>query len=75
MSDADFYAERKAFEKTGNSYTGSRDFYENGQVKNADGDVVATDVQISIDDPVGQYIHAIRGAVDPIPGAVLDFFN
>ncbi|MGH9968236.1 MAG: RHS repeat-associated core domain-containing protein, partial [Pyrinomonadaceae bacterium] len=75
VSDKEFYAERKAFEKTGNTYTGSRDFYESGQVKNADGGVVATYVQISIDDPVGQFVFAMRRAVDPIPKATAQFFG
>jgi RHS repeat-associated protein len=75
VSDEQFWAERKAFEKTGNTYTGSRDFYENGQVKNADGGVVASYVQISIDDRAGQYIFAIRGAVNPIPMATAQFFG
>jgi hypothetical protein len=75
VSDEQFWAERKAFEKTGNTYTGSRDFFETGQVKNADGEVVATYAQISIDDRAGQYIFAIRGAVDPIPMATAQFFG
>jgi hypothetical protein len=42
VSDEQFSAERKALEKTGNKYTGSRDFCESGQIQNADGGVVAT---------------------------------
>jgi RHS repeat-associated protein len=74
VSDEQFWAERRAFEKTGNTYTGSRDFFESGQIKNADGGVVATYVQISIDDQLRQQIFAIRGAVDPIPMATVQFF-
>ncbi len=75
VSDKEFYAERKAFEKTGNIYTGSRDFFESGQVQNADGGVVATYVQIGIDSEEGKAIFAIRGAIDPIPMATLQFFG
>lgn len=75
VSDNDFWAERKAFEKTGNVYTGNRDFFESGQIKNADGDVVASYVQTSIDDLDKQYIFAIRRNVAPIPQATLEFFK
>jgi hypothetical protein len=75
VSDEQFWAERKAFEKTGNTYNGNRNFFETGQVKNADGDVVATYAQISIDDRAQQYLFAIRGAVDPIPMATAQFFG
>jgi len=44
-------------------------------VQNADGGVVATYVQISIDDPVGQFVYEMRKAVDPIPMATLQFFG
>lgn len=43
-------------------------------MQNADGGVVATYAQISIDDRVGQSIFAIRGA-DPIPMATAQFFG
>lgn len=69
-----FYDERRAFEKTGNVYTGNRDFYESGEIKNAEGGVVASYVQISIDDLDKQYIFAIRRNVDPIPKATAAFF-
>jgi RHS repeat-associated protein len=75
VSDQEFYDERRALEKTGNKYTGNRDFYESGEIQNADGGVVATYVQISIDDLDKQYIFAIRGAVDPIPMATAQFFG
>jgi len=75
VSDEKFWAERKAFEKDGNVYTGNRDFYKSGQIKNAEGGVVATYVQISIDDLAQRYIFAIRGAVDPIPKATAQFFG
>jgi len=75
VSDEEFWAERRELKKTGNTYTGSGDFFETGQIKNADGDVVATYAQISIDDRVGQTIFAIRGAVDPIPKATAQFFG
>lgn len=75
VSDEEFWAERKELKKTGNTYTGSGDFFETGQIKNADGEVVATYAQISIDDRAQQYIFAIRGAVDPIPMATAQFFG
>ena len=75
VSDEQFWAERRALEKTGNVYTGSRDFFETGQIQNADGGVVATYANISIDSQAGQAIFAIRGAVDPIPMATAQFFG
>jgi len=75
VSDEEFWKERKALEKTGNVYTGSRDFFETGQILNADGGVVATYANISIDSQAGQAIFAIRGAVDPIPMATAQFFG
>lgn len=56
-------------------YTGSRDFFESGEIRNADGGIVATYIQTSIDDPAREAIFAIRNAVDPIPQATLDFFK
>jgi hypothetical protein len=44
VSDEQFQAERKALKETGNIYTGSGNFYESGQIKNAEGGVVATSV-------------------------------
>jgi RHS repeat-associated protein len=75
VSDNDFYAERKAFEKTGNVYTGNRDFFESGEIKNAEGGIVATYVQISIDDPVREFIFEMRRQTAPIPEATLKFFK
>lgn len=75
VSDEQFYADRRAGKEAGNKYTGSEDFFEYGQIKNSQGVVTNTYVQISIDDPLRQFIYAMRKAVDPIPGAVLDFFE
>jgi len=75
VSDQEFQAEREKFKATGNIYTGSGNFYESGQIKNAEGGVVATYVQIGIDSEEGKAIFAIRGAVDPIPMATLQFFG
>ena len=75
VSDEEFWAERRELKKTGNTYTGSGDFFETGQIKNAEGEVVATYAQISIDDRVGQQMFAIRSAVNPIPVATAQFFG
>lgn len=75
VSDEDFWAERRKLVETGNVYTGSRDFFESGEIRNADGGIVATYIQTSIDDPAREAIFAIRNAVDPIPQATLDFFK
>jgi RHS repeat-associated protein len=75
VSDEDFWAERRKFKETGNAYTGSGNFFESGEIRNAEGGVVATYAHISIDDPVREAIFAIRNAVDPIPKATLDFFK
>lgn len=69
-----FQAERKALKKDGNIYTGSGNFYESGQIQNAEGGVVATYVQFSIDDLQHRQLAAIAAAVDPIPMATLEFF-
>ena len=74
-SDDDFWAERKELKKTGNKYTGSGDFFEAGRILNEYGEVVATYVQISIDDYAQQNIYAIRAAVSPIPMATAQFFG
>jgi hypothetical protein len=75
VSDEQFQGERKALKKDGNVYTGSGHFYEYGQIKNADGGVVATYVQFSIDDLQHRQLAAIAAAVDPIPMATLEFFG
>ena len=75
VSDQQFQEERKALQETGNIYTGSGNFYEYGQIKNAEGGVVATYVQISIDDLQHRQLAAIAAAVDPIPKATAQFFG
>jgi len=75
VSDQQFQDERKAFKKDGNVYTGSGNFYEYGRIKNADGEVVATYVQFSIDDYQHRQLAAIAMAVDPIPMATVAFFG
>ena len=75
MSDQQFQEERKALKKDGNIYTGTGNFYESGQITNADGGVVATYVQFSIDDQQHRQLAAIASAVDPIPMATLQFFG
>ena len=64
VSDEQFWAERKALQKDGNTYTGDRDFYESGQIKNADGDIVATYQQISIDERAGELAWEMRKALN-----------
>ena len=44
------FGRRERRKKTGNTYTVSGNFFETGQIKNANGEVVATYAQISIDD-------------------------
>ena len=75
VSDQEFQAEREKFKATGNIYTGSGNFYESGQIKNAEGGVVATYVQFSIDDLQHRQLAAIAAAVNPIPMATLQFFG
>lgn len=75
VSDEAFAAERNKLKKDGNVYTGSGNFYESGQIKNADGGVVATYVQFSIDDLQHRQLAAIASAVDPIPMATVQFFG
>jgi hypothetical protein len=75
VDDEDFYKDRKNLEGGGLTFTGDRDFFEHGQIRDGDGNVVASYVQISIDDPVRQNIFAIRSAVSPIPKATLAFFG
>jgi len=72
-SDEEFYRIRR--ETRGSyQYTGSGDFYESGAIIK-DGEVIATYVQISIDDYDKQVIFAVRRAVSPIPKATLAFFG
>ena len=73
VSDEAFAAERKQLKKDGNVYTGSGNFYESGEIRNAEGGLVATYVQISIDDLSHRRLTAIAGAVDPIPMATAQF--
>lgn len=75
VSDDEFQSERKALKETGNVYTGSGNFYEYGEIKNANGEVVARYVQFSIDDLQHRQLAAIAAAVDPIPMATLQFFG
>jgi RHS repeat-associated protein len=75
VSDQQFQDERKALKETGNIYTGNGNFYESGQIKNAEGGVVATYVQFSIDDLQHRRLAAIAAAVDPIPLATVEFFG
>jgi RHS repeat-associated protein len=75
VSDETFAAEREKLKKDGNVYTGNGNFYESGQIKNAEGGVVATYVQFSIDDLQHRQLAAIAAAVDPIPMATLQFFG
>ena len=53
----------------------AENFYESGEIKNAEGGVVATYVQFSIDDLQHRQLAAIAAAVDPIPMATLQFFG
>jgi RHS repeat-associated protein len=80
VGDEDFYTYRRNDTKNGFTYTGSRDFFEYGQIKTSDGTVVGTYVQISIDTdtPAGEQrakIFELRRQTAPIPGAVMDFFE
>jgi RHS repeat-associated protein len=73
--DNDFYAARRAGEKDGYTFTGNRDFFEHGQIKDKDGNVIATYVQISIDWPDAQLVYHTRQRTEPIPMAVAQFFG
>src|SRR5258708_15975314 len=75
VSDEQFLADKKEFQKTGNTYTGSGNFFETGQLKNADGGVVVPYAQISIDDHQQTTLYAIGRAADPIPMATAEFFG
>jgi RHS repeat-associated protein len=75
VSEQQFEDERRPLQETGNIYTGSGNFYESGQIRNAEGGVVAQYVQFSIDDLQHRQLAAIAGAVDPIPMATLQFFG
>lgn len=75
LPDEAFYKGRRESEGQGYKFTGDRNFFENGQVKGANGEVLYTYVQISIDDPVKQFIFEVRKAVNPIPMATVQFFG
>lgn len=80
IGDEDFYTARRNDTKNGFTYTGSKDFFESGQIKNSDGKVVNTYVQISIDTdtPAGEQrakIFELRRQTAPIPAATLAFFG
>jgi RHS repeat-associated protein len=49
-SDKDFYAGRRSGEKGGYTFTGDRKFFERGEIRDQDGNVIATYQQTSIDD-------------------------
>jgi RHS repeat-associated protein len=64
--DDDFYNARRTGKSDGFTFSGSRDFFEGGEIRDKDGNVVATYQQISIDDPTREFIYAMRMSVgDP----------
>jgi RHS repeat-associated protein len=75
VSDDKFYKDRSNLEGIGLNFTGSRDFFEHGQISDPDGNVLATYVQISIDDPFREFIYQMRIQTAPIPKAVTLFFG
>ena len=74
-NDDDFYDARRTGRKEGYQFTGNGDFFEHGQICDKDGNVIATYVQISIDDPTRQFIFEMRRRTAPIPKAVAAFFG
>jgi RHS repeat-associated protein len=64
--DDDFYNARRTAKNDGFTFSGSGDFFEGGEIRDKDGNVVATYQQISIDDPTREFIYAMRMSVgDP----------
>jgi RHS repeat-associated protein len=53
-SDDDFNAGRRAGKKDGFTFTGDGKYYEKGEIRDKDGNVIATYEQTSLDDPAHQ---------------------
>jgi len=66
ITDEQFYNDRKNYTASGFVFTGDKDFFEGGDIRDADGNVLATYQQISIDDSVREFAFAMRLATsDP----------
>jgi RHS repeat-associated protein len=74
-NDDDFYNARRTGRNEGYQFTGNGDFFEHGQIRDKDGNVIATYVQISIDDPTREFIFQMRRQTAPIPAATAAFFG
>jgi RHS repeat-associated protein len=72
-SDEDFYRIRRENQKD-YGFTGNRNFYESGAITQK-GETIGTYVQVSIDDPVGQFIFQMRRQTAPIGNATAAFFG
>jgi RHS repeat-associated protein len=84
-SDEQFYDGRRAGREGGFTYTGDEGFFEKGEIRDKDGNVIATYQQISIDDRAREFAFAMqvslndpeivkRAARNALSSAIIGFF-